>query len=356
MASVSDIRFKQRAVIEFLTAEKETVGNIHKRLCKVYGASAVDRSTVSRWAQRVRSSEGGSAELQDLPRAGRPSTAVTPDMLQRADDLIRKDRRITTRELALKLSISKGSVDGIIRTLEYSKVCSRWVPRCLTVDHKSQRKNICSDLLQKFEAEGEAFLSRIVTGDETWVHHFEPETKRQSMEWRHSHSPQKKKFKSTASAGKVMVTVFWDCEGVILIDVMPRGSTINSEAYVSTLTKLKKRFQRLRRHNNPGDVLIQHDNARPHTSLRTSEHIAKQGWTVLPHPPYSPDLAPSDFHLFGALKDGIRGRHFENNEEVIRAVKKWLRDQNKDWYRQGIHALVSRWRKAIERDGDYVEK
>nr|CAI5818875.1 unnamed protein product [Callosobruchus analis] len=60
-----------------------------------------------------------------------------------------------------------------------------------------------------------------------------------------------KKFKATASAGKVMVTVFWDCEGVILIDVMPRGSTINSEAYVNTLTKLKKRFQRLRRHNNP---------------------------------------------------------------------------------------------------------
>nr|CAI5863273.1 unnamed protein product [Callosobruchus analis] len=61
----------------------------------------------------------------------------------------------------------------------------------------------------------------------------------------------KKKFKATASAGKVMVTVFWDCEGVILIDVMPTGSTINSEAYVNTLTKLKKRFQRLRRHNNP---------------------------------------------------------------------------------------------------------
>nr|CAI5860394.1 unnamed protein product [Callosobruchus analis] len=73
------------------------------------------------------------------------------------------------------------------------------------------------------------------------------------MEWRHSHSPQKKKFKATASAGKVMVTVFWDCEGVILIDVMPRGSTLNSEAYVNTLTKLKKRFQQLRRHNNPAE-------------------------------------------------------------------------------------------------------
>ncbi|XP_070601376.1 high mobility group protein HMG-I/HMG-Y [Erythrolamprus reginae] len=68
MAAVSDVRYKQRVVIEFLTAEKETVENIHKRLCTVYGESAVDRSTVSRWAQRVSSLEDGSEELQDLLR------------------------------------------------------------------------------------------------------------------------------------------------------------------------------------------------------------------------------------------------------------------------------------------------
>lgn len=292
MASVSDIRHKQRAVIEFLVAEKETVGNIHKRLCKVYGTSAVDRSTVGRWARRVAASEGGAAELQDLQRAGRPPMAVTPDMLQRADVVIRADRRITTRQLVLKLSVSKGSVDAIINALGYRKVCARWVPRSLTVDHKSQRKDIASDLLQRFEADGEAFLSQIVTGDETWVHHFEPETKRQSMEWRHVDSPQKKKFKTVPSAGKVMITVFWDSEGPILIDVMPKGGTINSESYVKTLDKLKQRFRRLQRHVNPREVFIQHDNARPHTSLRTSAHIAKLGWTVLPHPPYSPIWPP----------------------------------------------------------------
>lgn len=356
MASASDIRHKQRAVIEFLVAEEETVGNIHKRLCKVYGTSAVDRSTVGRWARRVKASEGGAAELRDLPRSGRPPTAVTPDMLQRADVLIRRDRRITTRQLALELSVSKGSVDVIINQLGYSKVCARWVPRCLTVDHKSQRKDISFDLLRRFHVDGEAFLSRIVTGDETWVHHFEPETKRQSMEWRHAYSPQKKKFKTVPSAGKVMMTVFWDCEGVILIDVMPKGSTINSEAYVKTLDKLKQRFRRLGRHVNPQDVLIQHDNARPHTSLRTCEHIAKLGWIVLPHPPYSPDLAPSDFHLFGPMKNFIRGRRFADDEEVIHEVTTWLRRQSKDFYRQGIHALVSRWKKAVELEGDYVEK
>ena len=88
---------------------------------------------------------------------------------------------------------------------------------------------------------GEAFLSRIVIGDETWTHHYEPETKRQSMEWHHPQSPRKKKFKTTPSAGKLVIAVFWDTDGVILVDVMARGETINSDAYIKTLQKLKQR-------------------------------------------------------------------------------------------------------------------
>ncbi|KAF6036818.1 hypothetical protein EB796_004868 [Bugula neritina] len=88
-------------------------------------------------------------------------------------------------------------------------------------------------------AEDETFLQRIITGDETLVHHYEPESKRRSMEWRHADSPRKKKFKSQPSAGKVMATVSWDYQGVILIDFMAKGTTINSEAYIETLRKLK---------------------------------------------------------------------------------------------------------------------
>jgi len=75
-----------------------------------------------------------------------------------------------------------------------------------------------------------------------------------------------------------------------------------------------------------------------------------------PVPPYSPDLSPSDFHLFGSLKDALRGTRFEDDESVIRAVRTWLREQETSWYREGTHALVSRLRKAIDLDGDYVEK
>jgi hypothetical protein len=89
--------------------------------------------------------------------------------------------------------------------------------------------------------------------------------------------------------------------GVILIDVLPRGQMINSDVYVQTL---KRRFRRVSPHKNVTKALLHH-NARPHASPHTQEAITKLQWTVLPHPPYSPDLAPSDLHLFSPLKDAF---------------------------------------------------
>jgi histone-lysine N-methyltransferase SETMAR len=116
-----------------------------------------------------------------------------------------------------------------------------------------------------------------------------------------------------------MATVFWDAEAMILVDIMPRGQTINSDLYIQTLKNLQKRLRSVRPHKNVAEILLQYNNARPHTNLKTQEAITKLGWTVLPHPPYSPDLA-SDFHLFGALKDAIHGKRSGSDDEVIEEV------------------------------------
>ena len=114
-----------------------------------------------------------------------------------------------------------------------------------------------------------------------------------------------------------MATVFWDAEGVIPVDFLPRGETINSEAYIQTLTRLRARIRRVRPNLPIDKVLLLHDNARPHTSIRTRETITLYGWTTLPHPPYSPDLAPSDYHLFGPPWKRV----WEAN--IIPVTKKW---------------------------------
>jgi len=102
-----------------------------------------------------------------------------------------------------------------------------------------------------------------VTGDESWFHHFEPETKRQNMEWYNLHSPSKKKAWTVPSSTKVMGTVFWDAEGLILAEFLERGQTITAARYVQTLHKLR----RVLRDNCPGrNIIILHDNARPHAA------------------------------------------------------------------------------------------
>jgi DNA-binding MarR family transcriptional regulator len=114
MESVSYVRSKQRAVIEFLLAENESITDIYRRLKNVYGDMAVDKSTVSRWATRLASSEQGQGNVSDLLLSGSPSTAVTPATVQRTVSHTRNDRRITTRELAAILGTGKGNVDKII--------------------------------------------------------------------------------------------------------------------------------------------------------------------------------------------------------------------------------------------------
>ena len=96
----------------------------------------------------------------------------------------------------------------IIGVLGLRKVCARWVPRVLSDEMKAEIVRISREVLERFDKEGEDLLKKIITGDETWVRHYDPENKRQSMEYRHRESPQPKKFKTQASAGKVMLTVF----------------------------------------------------------------------------------------------------------------------------------------------------
>jgi hypothetical protein len=98
--------------------------------------------------------------------------------------------------------------------------------RQLTDEHRLIRVKSCRVFLTHYHAEGEELLECTVTGDETWVHYYEPESKRQSMEWRHTSSSAKKKFKSASSAGKLMLSLLWYMNGPILEHYQERQSTV----------------------------------------------------------------------------------------------------------------------------------
>jgi histone-lysine N-methyltransferase SETMAR len=272
MAAYTDNSFKQNAVIEFLMKEGIAAREISYRLKNVYGDSSLSYPSVRRWLVDF---EGGRSDIIDKPRSGRPSSAGTEANKQHVDELIHSNGRITTRDIIDVIGVGHGTVHNIISDLGYSKVCARWIPCQLTDELKHSRLDVCGLMLQRYLNEGEQFMNSIVTGDESWAHHYEPETKRQSMQWRHLGSPSPKKFKLSPSAGKVMITVLWDSRGVLLLDFLPKGETVNSARYQETLKKLARSI-RLKRPDLQ-DVILHHDNARPHTANATAAVIAAKG-------------------------------------------------------------------------------
>ena len=104
---------------------------------------------------------------------------------------------------------------------------------------KRQGCQSSEQLLEFFRRDANDLLSWLVTMDKTWLYHYDPETKQQSMEWRHSGSPRPQKFRVQKSAGKVLASIFWDQGGILLIDYLPKGQTINAEYYSSLLVQLK---------------------------------------------------------------------------------------------------------------------
>ena len=166
-----------------------------------------------------------------------------------------------------------------------------------------------------------------MTVHETWVHYYEPENKAQSRQWVGPGSLRPKKFKTQPSAGKVMTTVFWYAKGVIMLDFLPKRSTITGVYYANFLDQLRTAIHEKHRGKLSEGVLLQQDNARVHTCKAAMDAVEQNGYELIPHPAYSPDLAPSNFFLFPNLKKDIRGLHFLSDEDVVTAVEEWAMER-----------------------------
>jgi hypothetical protein len=140
--------------------------------------------------------------------------------------MIRGNRRIKQKGIILKLEAFEERVGHIINPLGFRKVCTRWMPRRLTGEVNADKSQNLKGISWLFWSE--LFLHRILTGDETWVHHCDAENKRQLMEHRHTGSPAPDEFRTKASARRAVLTAFWNYEGVALTDFLETGAIVNS--------------------------------------------------------------------------------------------------------------------------------
>lgn len=152
-----------------------------------------------------------------------------------------------------------------------------------------------------------------------------------------------------------MLSVWWNYKGVVYFELLPRNQTINSDVYCQQLMKLDEAIKEKRSElANRKGIVFHHDNARPHTSLVTRRKLLELGWEVMSHPPYSPDLAPSDYHLFRNLQNSLNGKTFTNDDDLKSHLVQFFADKDQKFYERGIMKLPERWQKVIGQNGKYI--
>lgn len=228
----------------------------------------------------------------------------------------------------------------------------KWVPHELSEINIIQRLNTCVSLVAKHKKKD--FLWKVVTGDEKWIHFNNSTNKKQ---WLSPGQPTIPTPKPDIHGKKVMLSVWWDMKGIIHYELLEPKQTVNAQLYSQQLIRLDQKIREKRPGQGHGNkkIILLHDNARPHVALVTKETIVELGWEVLAHPAYSPDLAPSDYHLFRSLEHFLRDKTFNNREEVQNQLDIFFESKPVSFYRDGIRQLPNKWQKVIDKQGNYFD-
>ncbi|UYV69314.1 hypothetical protein LAZ67_6003231 [Cordylochernes scorpioides] len=294
---------EQRYAIKFCVRFENNATETFQMLQKAFKDDCISRSQSGKWHKAFKE---GREEVADEPRSGRPTTARTDEDVDRVLEVLRTDRRLSIQQIADTLHMSTFVVHVIVtEDLQMRKVCAKLVPKVLTQDQKELNVLRCQELLDLIQNEPD-FLNSVVTGDESWMFEYDPESKRQSCAWHTKSSPRPKKARMSKSRIKTMIIVFFDIRGIVHCE------------------RLKRRISRVRT-DIKDTVKLHHDNATSHTAFIITNFLARSNTPLIPDPPYSPDLTPCDFFLFPRLKREMKGKHWETVENIQHHVKTFLR-------------------------------
>lgn len=313
-----------------------------RNICSAIGLKSITNVAVSFWYKRFMQKN---YELDDESRSGRPSEVD----LDRLQELIESDPRYSTRCLASVLGCSQPTIHYHLTKLGFRPLLGVWIPHDLTTNQLTQRLDICMSLLSK--KRHFAWLDDVITGDEKWVLYVNRTRKSQ---WLRPGERPVPTPKPELHPKKVMLSVWWGVRGVVYWELIPNNKTVTAAVYCAQLDKLKAQLEA--KHPEQRKVHFLHDNARPHVALSTRQKLMQFGWDVLPHPPYSPDLAPTDYHLFLSLSNKLRDQSFENEDDLKAFLDNFFDSHPPEFYKKGIHSLATRWQSVIDNNGAYITK
>ena len=268
---------------------------IHADLQIVYRNGALKHTTVCKWVHRF---NDGRESTENDPRVGRPVSVLTEKNVATVKTLIEEDARYTVQEVEELSGIHSSSVLKILRErLGLRKICAPWVPHLLTDEQKQSRVKLVSQVIEEYDKYDPCHLKEIVTCDETWIYHFEPDSKAKNKVWVSSEGDRPVIVRRCKTSNRMLYEIFFDSKGPVLQIPVPKGSSVTGKFYRESV-QLVDFYQKRRLRTRVRDIKLLHDNAPAHKSATVQEYLKESGLDVLDHPPYSPDLSSCDFWLF----------------------------------------------------------
>ena len=263
--------------------------------------------------------------------------------------LTEEDAGYTVQEIEELSGIHSSRVLKILR--ERLGVRKIWVPHLLTDEQKQSRVRLASQVIEKYDKCDPRRLEEIVTGDETWIYHFQPDSKAKNKVWVSSEGDRPVIACRCKTSNRMLYAIFFDSK-VQSFKFQSRKVVLSLE---SVLAQLVDFYQKRRPRTGVHGIKLLHDNAPAHKSATVQEYLKESGLDVLDHPPYSPDLSPCDFCLFPRLKEMLAGHRFESHCGIGSAVYQCLQHIPKEDYRAALRKWVDRV-KCVWRQTGHISK
>lgn len=336
-----------RAIIYFYWKKGETYTQCHSNISGVLGDSIVSKETVFRWYKEFRR---GRDTLKDDTRSGRPRISTDEVTIAAVQKMLIENPRVTYIEIQDNLKISSDSVHKILHQhLGYRKLLSRFVPHSLSQEQKNKRMKVCQKNIKMLEDGGSRIISKIITGDETYVYFFDQKSPQELRQWVHKDEPPPAQGKKLRSVKKVLYAVFFRSTGLVKAVRLDTQKTVTANWY--TTVCLPKVFSDI----GVRYPILHHDNASSHTADLTRQYLVENKINIMEHPPYSPDLAPCDYWLFPGLKRNMRGRRFSSDQEIEDAIMSYFESIEKKAWLEVFSKWKERMERCIDAGGDYFE-
>ena len=208
---------------------------IFNELCGIYGPQTISMRTVFRW---VKAFKAGKFSVEDDTHPGRPKTSVTKANIAAVKIVAEHDARLSVKDIASCTGISEGSVQTILKKcLDLRKVWARWVPHLLTEEQKTQCLKCAQELLKTYKGCNNRVISNLLTGDETWVHMFEPQRRADDKQWKRKDQKCPCIAMRTVSSKKMLYAIFFNSSGPVVQVPCPSGHIVTGRFYKNSVLK-----------------------------------------------------------------------------------------------------------------------